>query len=291
MRQARYCSRFSTAPLRKRWLSPWGIRTWQVIFPTPKITFAHFRTRPCRKWPRSRPCLGRFRFAAICRSRFPMSRSAAPDSSVRRRLPKEDPAMRKTRFDFLFAFLFALSTGAILLLSACSLNVKKEQNGEDKQVDIQTPMGGIHVSKGASPEDVGIAIYPGARLKQKDSDGDDKSANVNISGFGYGLKVVALQYESNDSPSKVVDYYKDQLKRYGKVLVCHTSHMDVDADLKDQDENHGSHELSCEGKSGVTVELKVGTKENQHIVAVEPAGTGSSFSLVDLRTHGKDADI
>jgi len=197
--------------------------------------------------------------------------------------------MRKTRSGFLLTFFFALSTSAIILLSACSVNVKKEQNGDDKQVDIQTPVGGIHVSKGANPEDVGVAIYPGARLKQQDSNGEDKSANVNISGFGYGLKVVALEYESNDSPSKVVDYYKDQLKRYGKVLVCHTDHMDVDADMKDQE--HGTHELACEGKSGVTVELKVGTKENQHIVAVEPAGTGSSFSLVYLRTHGKDADI
>jgi hypothetical protein len=193
--------------------------------------------------------------------------------------------MRNTRF----AFLFVLSTGAMLVLSACSVNVQKEQNGEDKQVDIQTPVGGIHVSKGANPEDVGVAIYPGARLKQKDSDGDDKSANVNISGFGYGLKVVALEYESSDSPARVVDYYKDQLKKFGKVLVCHTDHLDVDADIKDQE--HGTHELTCEGRSGVTVELKVGTKENQHIVAVEPSGKGSSFSLVYLRTHGKDADI
>lgn len=196
--------------------------------------------------------------------------------------------MRKTKSGF---GLFLLLTAAMFILSACSVNVKKEPNGEDKQVDIQTPVGGIHVSKGANPEDVGVAIYPGARLKQQDSNGDDKSANVNISGFGYGLKVVALQYESNDSPSKVVDYYKDQLKRYGKVLVCHTSHMDVGADIKDEDHENGSHELTCEGKSGVTVELKVGTKENQHIVAVEPAGTGSTFSLVYLRTHGKDADI
>lgn len=194
--------------------------------------------------------------------------------------------MRKTRSGFLLAFVL---TAAMFVLSACSVNVKKEQNGEDKQVDIQTPMGGIHVSKGANPEDVGVAIYPGARLKQKNSDGDDKSANVNISGFGYGLKVVALEYESSDSPSKVADYYKNQLKKYGKVLVCHTSQMDVEADIKDHED--GSHELTCVGKSGVTVELKVGTKENQHIVAVEPAGTGSSFSLVYVRTHGKDADI
>jgi len=37
--------------------------------------------------------------------------------------------------------------------------------------------------------------------------------------------------------------------------------------------------------------LNVGTKENQHIVAVEPEGKGSSFSLVYVRTHGKDAEI
>jgi hypothetical protein len=176
-----------------------------------------------------------------------------------------------------------------LLLSACSINVKKQKDGEDKQVDINTPVGGIHVSKGADPQDVGIAVYPGAKLKQKDDSGDDQSANVNISGFGYGLKVVALEYESNDAPARVVAYYQDQLKKYGKVLVCHTSHFDMNADVKDHD--NGSHELTCEGKDGINVELKVGTKENQHIVAVKPDGTGSSISLVYVRTHGKDAEI
>ncbi|MGA2103630.1 MAG: hypothetical protein ABSG34_21135, partial [Candidatus Sulfotelmatobacter sp.] len=112
--------------------------------------------------------------------------------------------MGQTKSQFVSCLVVGLAS--VLLLPACSVNVKKETNGEDKQVDINTPMGGIHVSKGADPQDVGIAIYPGARLKVKDSSGDDKSANVNISGFGYGLKVVALEYESNDSPAKVVDY-------------------------------------------------------------------------------------
>ncbi len=176
-----------------------------------------------------------------------------------------------------------------LLLPACSVNVKKEQNGDDKQVDINTPVGGIHVSKGADVADVGIAVYPGARLKQDDANGNDKSANVNISSFGFGLKVVALEYRSDDSPEKLIAYYKDQLKKYGKVLECHTSHFNVNPDIKGSD--HGSHELTCEDSSGNNVELKVGTKENQHIVAVEPDGKGSSFSLVYVRTHGKDADI
>jgi hypothetical protein len=175
-----------------------------------------------------------------------------------------------------------------LLSAACSVNVKKNAKGEEKQVDVRTPVGAIHVSKGADPQDVGIAVYPGAKLKEEDDNGQDKSANVNISGFGYGMKVVALQYETSDSPAKVVDYYKDQLQKYGKVLVCHTDHMDVQADIHDHDK--GS-DLRCEGSTGVNIELKVGTKENQHLVAVEPQGSGSTFTLVYLRAHGKDADI
>jgi len=184
---------------------------------------------------------------------------------------------------------FGLAILSTLLLPACSINVRKQQDGQDKQVDINTPVGGIHVNKDAKVEDVGLALYPGARLKQKSFNGDDKSANVNISSFGFGLKVVALEYESDDSPGKVIAYYKDQLKRYGSVLECRTSHLDVDTDMKDSDS--GSHLLTCSGSSGINVELKVGTKENQHIVAVEPEGKGSSFSLVYVRTHGKDADI
>jgi hypothetical protein len=194
--------------------------------------------------------------------------------------------MRKTRFREAGTVVLAI---AMLLASACSINVKKQQNGDDKQVDINTPVGGIHVSKGADVADVGLPVYPGARLKQTDSDGNDKSANVNISSFGFGLKVVALEYRSDDSPTKLVSYYKDELQKYGKVLECHTSHFSVNPDVKGSD--HESHELTCDGSSGNNIELKAGTKENQHIVAVEPDGKGSSFSLVYVRTHGKQADI
>jgi hypothetical protein len=177
---------------------------------------------------------------------------------------------------------------AALLLSACSINVKKEKDGQDKQVDISTPVGGIHVSKGVNPEDLGIAIYPGATLKEEEN-GENKSANVNLSSFGFGLKVVALEYESTDSPEKVVAFYKGQLTKYGDVLMCHTTGTNVNAGIKKHDES--SHNLTCEGDNGHNIELKVGTKENQHIVAVEPSGSGSKFSLVYVRTHGKEAEI
>jgi hypothetical protein len=189
-----------------------------------------------------------------------------------------------TTYALLFAWLFC---------AACDINVKKEQNGKDKQVDINTLVGGIHVSQQADATDVGLSVYPGARIKeQDDKDGTDKSANVNISGFGFGIRVVALEYESDDSPAKILSFYKDQLKKYGSVLECHTSgHSDVHANLDSHDSKDDSDELTCESDHGDNVELKVGKKHDQHIVEVEPEGKGSRFSLVYVRTHGKDADI
>ncbi len=201
--------------------------------------------------------------------------------------------MYKTKSQILSTLASGLVTiivlTSVLISTACSINVKKEQDGQDKQVDIDTPVGGIHVSKGANVSDVGLAVYPGARLKQKDTDGEDKSANVNISSFGFGLKVVALEYQSDDPPSKLIAFYKDQLHKYGHVVECHTSHFDVNTNMDRHD--HPPREVTCEGTSGRDIELKVGTDENQHIVDVQPEGNGSSFSLVFVRTHGKETDI
>src|ERR1700733_4078492 len=214
-----------------------------------------------------------------------------PASSAGCKLPVEELNMRKIRPSTFAAVAAGTGFVAVLLLSACSINVKKEANGQDKQVDIKTLLGGVHVSKQADVSDVGLAVYPGARLKEKDSEGSDKSANGNISGFGYGIKVVAVSYESDDASAKVLSFFKDQLKKYGTVLECHTSRGNWSMNTGSHGSNKGSNELTCEGSGGNEIELKVGKQDDQHIVAVEPDGRGSSFSLVYVRTHGKDADI
>jgi hypothetical protein len=219
-----------------------------------------------------------------------MWRSAAPESSGRRKWRAEALRMHSNKFYWVRGVSLVAAALAGVLLSGCSVNVKKESNGQDKQVDIKTPLGGIHVSKGADVADTGLAVYPGARLKPEDSGHDDKSANVSISGFGYGLRVVALEYESDDAPEKILAFYRDQLKKYGSVLECHTSgHFNMN--MKYSDKSSDSHALTCDMNNGKNVELKAGTDENQHIVAVESEGKGSSFSLVYVRTHGKEADI
>ncbi len=201
--------------------------------------------------------------------------------------------MTRIRLAHFSAIAATLASLAFFVLPACDVNVKKESNGRDKQVDISTPVGGIHVSQQADASDVGLALYPGAHLKQKDLDGSDKSANVNISGFGFGVKVVALDYESSDSPAKIMAFYREQLKKYGNVLECHYSgHYNVNTDFDSHDSaDSKSNDLTCEDNHGGNVELKVGKKDDQHIVEVEPEGSGSSFALVYVRTHGRRADI
>jgi hypothetical protein len=177
--------------------------------------------------------------------------------------------------------LVMLST--LALLPACSVNVKDKGGDGNSKVDISTPVGGIHVDENADARDTGLPVYPGARPKPKSDDGDKKSANVNMSAFGYGLKVVALEYVSDDPPDKIIAYYQDQLKRYGHVLQCHSSGIKAD---------HDGGKLKCDSEDGGNkIELKAGTDDNQHIVSVEPEGKGSDFAIVWLRLRGKEGDI
>lgn len=191
---------------------------------------------------------------------------------------------------------------ALAILPGCSVNVKdKDKNGEGR-VDIKTPMGDIHVNEQPDIRETGLPLYAGARPAPDDKGEDNKSANVNISGMGFALRVVAAEFLSDDSPDKIIAYYDKELQRFGKPIQCHGrwNGGDVHAELhgndkekdKDKDGNR-SKPVSCKDNgSGDSVELKVGTEDNQHIVAVRPDGKGSKFALVYVRTHaGKDDTI
>jgi hypothetical protein len=185
--------------------------------------------------------------------------------------------------------LIAVAFAGWLTVLACTVDVK-DRDGNNSKVDIQTPVGGIHVNEDANVKDTGLAVYPGARQKEK-TDKDSKSANVNISSGFFGLKVVAIEYESDDPPSKVQAFYQDQLKKFGRVIQCRTDKHGGDLTVKAGHEN-SRREVRCEGgNSGNVVELKVGTEDDQHLVSVEPQGNGSDFALVFIQTRGKEGTI
>jgi hypothetical protein len=186
-----------------------------------------------------------------------------------------------------FAFVF---TGA-LALSAFA----QQSDSQDKPFDVRSSVGDMHVGKDADAEKQGLPLYPGARPKQEK---DNDPLNFGILTESFGVKLMVAKYESDDPPAKIVDFYRGKLKKFGKVLECHSQKHggdvevhDDDKDSKDKDKD--SKELKCEESSGPVTELKVGTEDNQHVVAIEPGdkSKGSTFALVYMRTRGKRGEI
>src|SRR5437588_6313885 len=103
--------------------------------------------------------------------------------------------------------LLAAACFSLVLLAACSVNVKKNADESDKKVDIETPFGGIHVSKEADVKDIGLPVYPGARPAQEESKGGAKRANVKVSSSVFGLGVVAREFDAVDPPEKPLGSY------------------------------------------------------------------------------------
>lgn len=188
----------------------------------------------------------------------------------------------------------AAVVAALAVLPACSIHVKDKDEKGEKRVDITTPMGDIHVNDQADVRDTGLSVYAGARPAPKNDGGDKKSANVNISGPGFALKVVAAEFESDDAPEKVIGYYNKELGKFGKPIECHGRWNGGGVNVGDH-KRESSKPVACsDQESGDSVELKVGTEDNQHIVAIKPNGKGTHFALVYVRTrteHGKGDTI
>jgi hypothetical protein len=188
----------------------------------------------------------------------------------------------------------ALAAAFAVLLTFPTLNAQAQQTdnaNQDKHLDIRSSAGDLHLGNDADVRDTGLPPYPGARLKHDDE--NKNSASLAIAAFG--VKLVIVNYDSDDAPGKIIAFYRDKLKKYGKVLECHTSEHGNDVHVdSDKDDSGGSKELKCEGdNTGNVVELKVGTQDHQHLVTVGPAGKGdgSTFALVFLNTRGKQGDI
>lgn len=186
------------------------------------------------------------------------------------------------------AVLFILAGLALPLFS-------QDSGSRDKSLDIRSSVGDLHAGPDGDAKKVGLPLYPGARLKPDDV--NNNQANLSIFTEAFGMKLVVANYASDDAPSKVIDFYRDKLKRYGKVLECHSQkhggNVDVHDSDNDSDKSSGkSKELKCDEDSGPVTELKVGTEDNQRIVAVEPGdGKGTHFALVYVHTRGKQGEI
>jgi len=184
-----------------------------------------------------------------------------------------------------------LLTGVVLLavIAGCRVQVEKGKNGEDKNVKVDTPFGGLHVNTDqTTAADLGLPAYPGA---QTVTDNDKhKSADVHL-GFGeWELRVRAVSYSTPDKQDQVLAFYKKALARYGEVITCENkAAVGTPAATSEGltcDEDHGAKVQVDQGDYSLnkgSLELKAGSKRHQHIVGFEHPKDGQTrFALVAL---------
>lgn len=172
--------------------------------------------------------------------------------------------------------LLAVTAALFLSLAACSIETKDRAGKTDVKID--TPVGNLRVKADKDIEpDTGLAVYPGAALKQE-GEHDRNTAKVDLATGFFGLKVRAATYTTADDRDKVRAFYEKELSRYGTVIVC-----------KGEIEDRDSGELYCDsnGRNNDEWQIGVGRKDHQRIVAVKPSGAGTEFSLVHVQFNEK----
>jgi hypothetical protein len=190
----------------------------------------------------------------------------------------------------------------VLLIAGCSVHVKdadragNEDSKANKEVAIKSPFGNlqVHTDK-VDAKDTGMSVYPGARLKQNEEGKNDNKANVNIDTPWFGVKVVALTYETDDPQEKVWEYYKKELSKYGRVLECKPGSPDMDLrsteknqlTCHDNNKNSSNRHMSVDPND---MQLKVGRQDAQRVVGFKPTAKGTQFSIVYVATHGDEKD-
>jgi len=187
------------------------------------------------------------------------------------------------------AVAVVVALGAVMvMMSGCRIDSHKD--GDNDNVKIATPFGGMQVktNDAAVQEGMGLPVYPGAeRVKKHDK--DSGSADVNLSFGGFQLRVKAASYRSTDSPDKLTAFYRQALGRYGDVIQCSNNKpvgtLTRTSEGLTCDNNKDKHVSVDEDLSG-KMELKAGSKQHQHIVSIDPEGSGTKFGLVALDLPG-----
>ena len=169
----------------------------------------------------------------------------------------------------------------------CLASSHAAQEGPDKEAagGKRSQSAGIYFDAEANGKDVGLPIYPRARPR-RDKDENQSSAKFGLWGSSFAFKLAVVKLESEDAPQKVAAFYKKALAKYGTVLDCAAAPPEA----ADKSESKSSNQISCESDKPGPGEMtfKAGTKEKQHIVGIQPSGTGSLFELVYFESPDAD---
>lgn len=103
------------------------------------------------------------------------------------------------------AAALCLGLGILVALIAFTLHLahRTRVNRHNGNVQIETPFGNVESTNDLSEitREMGIDLYPNARLLK------GNAADVNVT----GMHTVAAEFETDDPPDKVADFYKSKL--------------------------------------------------------------------------------
>jgi len=143
---------------------------------------------------------------------------------------------------------------------------------------------GLEVGTAPSAGDLDLPLYAGATAR-RDVGEDGHGIKLSLWGGTLGFKLAVAKYRSADTVDSVAAFYRDALARFGPVLDCSNPPARSAAASSD------SKVLACEAgdKAEAGGRLyKAGTKANQRVVHIKPAGEGArgvDFDLVRLEAR------
>src|SRR5256885_16576294 len=89
---------------------------------------------------------------------------------------------------------FAIVCGALIGLSAVIAQAQNSDSldKQDKNFDVRSSVGDLHVGADADARKAGLPLYPGARLKHDDK--NSGAVNLGLLTEAFGFKLVVASY-------------------------------------------------------------------------------------------------
>ena len=157
--------------------------------------------------------------------------------------------------------MFVMRTAAFAVGSAIAGCVYATQSSGNSAALAQQPI---------------IAVYPGAHQTSGNSMGD--GADVDIHLAVVSIRMHAARYDTVAKPASVVDFYKKELARLGRVTVS-----------KGGPNTHVKGFMWSSAPDQMTVTAHQDSEATEDIVAVAPHGSGSEFAIIRFRALGSSA--
>ena len=163
-----------------------------------------------------------------------------------------------------------------LPLAGCSMSVDQDKDHDRADVQIRTPVGHVFVRTGDQVPETGLAVYPGSTPVRGHREAE--AADVSVGNSLFGVKVAAVNYFTDASPSAVLNYYRDAMRAHGQVTECRGN-----IDFK-RSRPVCHRRLFSDSRA---TQLAVGTEERHRLVSVKPRGNGSEYSVVYVQLTGE----